>query len=531
MTTGVAIEIRELSIRVSSQKLLQKTNATFPAGEVTLVVGPSGAGKTVLMRLLAGLLRRDDASFDLDGSIRVGSTELLGDRVENSAVAVGIVFQNFALFDELSAEQNLRFASDHRPRPHRTTSTTGAETNSPAALLEEFGVPSTKTTSTLSGGQKQRLAIARTLAYDPPVILYDEPTSGLDPANARRVAERIRKTGELHRKTTVVVTHDYVHLAPIANRVYLLDPREKSLREVSTTDTGALADLKATGQPGGLSQPDRSTSTRSRATHALVNGARATGEVLERGLTALLYLLPLWRSWRWGARYLAHYLSLVASPSSWLYFASAGVITGFVSTHFVFKFLPHRQYTEPLISDELLSGLGFALFRILVPVLLTILLAARCGAAIASDVGNRVYSQQLDALRSMGVSPPRYLLTGILYAFLIATPLLVGIGFLAAKWTSLAIFVYNFPEHGGHYWQAHFHRNLRLPGQFLYFGTLWLMAKLLIAGFGVGAIAYFVGGKPKKSGVEVSRGITTTIIGATLFVLLVHFAFAFFEFD
>src|SRR4029453_569701 len=125
-----------------------------------------------------------------------------------------------------------------------------------------------------------------------------------------------------------------------------------------------------------------------------------TGAAVEKAALSLAGLVPLWRSARWGLRSLRHYLWLIASPSSWLYFGAAGLIAGFVSTHFTFKFLPHKKYTEPLIADDLLEGLGFALYRILTPVLITILIAARSGAAVASDVGNRVYNHQVDAMRS-----------------------------------------------------------------------------------------------------------------------------------
>ena len=538
---SATIHIEGLTISVGGRTLLSESDATFPAGKVTLIVGPSGAGKTVLMRVLAGLLRPGESGFELGGRVRLGEEEILGGGA-SSATAVGIVFQNFALFDELSPVENIRFARDHRvslnggtsPPSETATETKGpsvASTDStPEALLSEFSIPAGTPVSALSGGQKQRLAIARTLAYNPPVILYDEPTSGLDPGNAQRVAQRIRATGQAHGKTTVVVTHDYPILAPIADTVYFLDADAQTLRALEEPDVEKLAELtlavRGTAAPG----PPVPPSLAQRALTTISNALESTGGVLEKALTLIAYLLPLWRSAHWGLRYLWHYFGLIASPSSCLYFGAAGLIAGFVSTHFVFEFLPHRQYTEPLLIDELLTGLGFAQYRILLPVLLTVLLAARCAAAAASDVGSRVYAHQLDALRSMGVSPPRYLLTNILYAFLIATPLLVGIGFVAAKYTSLAVFVYNFPEHGAHYWDGHFHRDLRVPGEFLYWGSGWLLGKVLLAGLGVGAIAYFIGVSPKSSAVEVSRGITTTIIAATLYVLLVHFAFAFLEF-
>jgi ABC-type transporter Mla maintaining outer membrane lipid asymmetry ATPase subunit MlaF/ABC-type transporter Mla maintaining outer membrane lipid asymmetry permease subunit MlaE len=537
--TAGGITIRGLTVRAGGRMLLEGAGADLPACAVTLVIGASGAGKTVLMKILAGLIGPEDRDYEVEGSIRIGGEEILAEqsgsrRLRKAAPPVGIVFQNFALFDELSTQDNIRFALDHRPRRSRTdapadSSTTGRGLT-PSALIDELKIPARTPVMALSGGQKQRLAIARTLAYDPPVIIYDEPTAGLDPVNAVRVAARIRSTGEMHAKTTVVVTHDYEHLAGIADAIYLLDPDQRRLVPLSRDALAGLSkDLPgATTFQEGEPPPRKSISRR--LLDAAARFLETTGAAFEKALWVPLFLLPLWRSARWGLRFFLHYLGLVASPSACLYFGASGLIAGFVSTHFAFKFLPHRNYTEPLIADELLNGLGFALYRILVPVLLTILLAARCGAAVASDVGNRVYSHQVDALRSMAAPPSRYLLTNILYAFLAGAPILIGIGFLAARATSLAVYVFNYPEKGPDYWDGNFHRDLRIPGEILYRGTAWLAAKICLCGLGVGSIAYHIGIRPKSSGVEVSRGITTTIILATLFVLLVHFVFAFLEF-
>lgn len=521
------IALAGLSVSVQGRTLLESASAVFPEGAVSLLIGASGAGKSVLVKILAGLIGREDRDFAISGSVRIAGEEVLdGAPSGRDRPHVGIVFQNFALFDELSPEDNVRFARDHRPGGRGA-----AQDADPASLLAEFGVPAGTQVRALSGGQKQRLAIARTLAYDPPAVIYDEPTSGLDPVNAERVARRIRETCLAHRKTTIVVTHDYEHLAGFADAIYLLDPDKKALVPL---DVGALGDLSR-DLPGASSYevcgPRWPEPPAAKATRLGKGLLEATGKVIEDAVMLPAALVPSWRSPRWGLRYLFHYLGLVASPSAWLYFGSAGLISGFVSTHFVFKFLPHKKYTEPLIADELLNGLGFALYRILVPVLLTILVAARCGAAVASDVGNRVHGHQIDAFRSMGVSPRRYLLTGILLAFLAGTPLLVGVGFLAARFTSLAVYVHDHPENGPEYWDGHFHRDLRIPGELLYRGTGWLLLKVLLCGLGVGAIAYHVGAMPKTSGVEVSGSITRTIIAATLYVLVVHFIFAFIEFD
>lgn len=508
-----AVRLVGLTIAVAGRTLLEKVDAEFPRGGTTLIVGASGAGKTVLLKVLAGLEDRTAVHT-------WGRVEFL-ERAPRRRRRVGIVFQNFALFDELGAAANIAFARDHGP---------GRAGPSPEEWLREFRVPGGHPVRYLSGGQQQRLAIARTLAYDPPIIIYDEPTSGLDPVNAERVADWIRTTTERHGKTSVVVSHDWAKLAPIAARVFLLDPETRTLSDVTGVDT---AELEARLRRADRSHetPAKRPSTLGRMSRALVRPADGTGRAVEACLHTVARLFPAWRSPRWGLRYLLHYLLLIASPSAWVYFAFAGVITGFVSTYFTFELLPHRNITEPLIADELLQGLGTVLYRSVVPVLATILMAARSGAAIASDVGQRSYGHQLDSMRSFGVRPASYLLTTILFAFLIASPLLVGAAFLAAKLTSLVVFVHNHPEHGAFFWDRNFHHDLRVGGKVLYFGSIWLLAKVLLCGLGIGSIAFHVGARRKSSGVDVSRGITATIIWATIFVLVVHFAFAFYEFE
>lgn len=540
MTETPGIQLRNLTLRVGNQTLLEEADAEFPEGGVTLIVGASGSGKSILLRLLAGLLQEDDLQVSSSGSVDIHGTTVFSTsgaagRARSGAVSTGIIFQSFALFDELSAEENLRFARDHRARHgrngNRKVSTPQHVEETPEKLLEEFGIPTSTPVSRLSGGEKQRLAIARTLAYDPAVLFYDEPTSGLDPANAARVARRIRATADQHKKTTVVVTHDYEYLPGVADAVFVLNPAKRKLEQISQDAIPQLEQrLVAVGDRRGSGDSVRPRGVVGRVARRGADLLERSGRVLETLVIAIGHLIPTWRSPRWGLRYLAHYLWLVASPSAWLYFGAAGMIAGFVSTHFLFRFLPHPKYTQPLLSDEILEGLGFGLYRILVPVLLTVLLAARCGAAVASDIGNRLYGHQIDAMRSLGVRPGSYLLTNILLAFLIATPFLVGVGFLVGRLTSLVVFTYSFPDLGANFWETHFHRNLLIPGQFFYRGTSWLLLKVLTCGVGIGAISYNVGMRRKSSGVEVSRDITNTIIIATLYVLVVHFAFAFFEF-
>lgn len=522
-----SIEISGLSVRAGARILLENASARFEPGKVTLIVGASGAGKTVLLRLLSGLLDPGQRDIVASGCIRVGGEEVLGGAPPRS---IGIVFQAFALLDELSPTENVRFARAHRPRSSPTTAKDARPLPTPRELLDELAVPANVRTSALSGGQRQRLAIARTLAYDPEVLLYDEPTSGLDPATGERVARLLRQTHDLHGKTSVIVTHDCAALEPIADEVYLLDAEARALVPV---EPGTAATRLARIPPLApvAAEPASATARARRVGRALAGFLFATTRIAEEALLTVPRMVPIWKSPYWGLRFGWHYATLVAGPSAWIYLAIAGSIIGFVATYFTFKYLPYAGYTEPLLIENLLGSLGFALYRILVPILGTVLIAARSGAAVASDVGGKVHGQQVDALRSLGARPPRYLLTNILLAFLVGTPVLIAIAFVASKLTSLAVFTAIRPQVGPDFWSLHFHRELVEPGRFLYRGSGWLLAKVILCGVGIAQISYQIASLPKPSSRAVSTAITTSILWSTLYVLVVHFGFAFYEFE
>ncbi|MBM4088134.1 MAG: ATP-binding cassette domain-containing protein [Planctomycetes bacterium] len=525
---GSSVELKSLAVRVGNRTLLRETTARFAAGEVTLIIGRSGVGKSTLLRIIADLLDEQDAAFRVTGRVELT-------REDGIAVArrggVGVVFQDFALFDELSPMQNVRLALAHRPRrAHRE------ESLAPAALLRELGVPTNVRTASLSGGERQRLAIARALAYDPDVMLYDEPTSGLDTATAAEVTKVLAATQANHPRTSIIVTHDFEALTPIADAVYLMDSDEHTLRRVERADWPRLGELL--GGKVKPAPPGRQLATAGLLPRWTRWAAGRTGEflaatsrVLEGCLQLPLRLIPLWKSPAWGIRFFWHYLRAVAGPSAWLYVAIAGAIIGFVATYFTFRFLPSANYTKPLLIEDLLLSMGFSLYRILVPILVTILIAARCGAAVASDVGGKRYGRQIDALRTLGAEPKRYLLTGILYAFLLGTPLLVAISYATAAATSLAVFTSTHPDRGPWFWQLHFHRELIMPGRPWYVGTNWLLGKTTLCAAGIAMLAYARGARPKDSSRAVSQGVTSTILWSTLYVLAVHFVFAFFEFQ
>ncbi len=512
------IRLTNLNIKAGSRQLLSNADACFPQQQITLVIGPSGVGKSILLRIIAGLISRDHESIHFSGEIFSGADNRTGQHL-------GVVFQSFALFDELSPQANLEFAKAHRSRNSRDVSTD--------QLLTTLKIPTNVRTSLLSGGQRQRLAIARTLAYDPPAILYDEPTSGLDPATAVQVAQIIKETQQRFHKTSVVVTHDYQSLLPIADKLYLFDPINQSLIEVPAEDWGTIAErLQPMAQSVSIIDDQHEIEkTAWRWPHQIGKVFPFASRLVEALLIGLISLLPTWKSLKWGMVYLSHFARLVAGPTAWFYMGMAGVIIGFVTTYFIFRFLPFSGYTQPLLVEELLAAMGFALYRIFIPVLATVMIAARSGAAVTADIGAKQYGQQIDALQTIGVSPRAYLLTPIMISFVIGTPLLTLIAFWTSRMTSLFTFCYSQPGHTPDFWYQNFHYSLDVIGSPFYFGTSWLMAKLVCCGLGIGVIAYFQGRRPKFSTSDVSQSVTVSILWTTLYVLSVHFAFAFYEFQ
>jgi ABC-type multidrug transport system ATPase subunit len=515
--SNARIEIKDLSVMAGKKILLENANATFSAGEITLIVGPSGVGKSILMRLIAGLTEGFGDSIQYIGDVTLnGKTAQCGE--------AGVVFQSFALFDELSPVDNIKFAK----------SCGGKQASRVPAkkILGELNVPANVPTSRLSGGQRQRLAIARTLAYNPPAILYDEPTSGLDPFTGRQVATLIADTHNQFGKTSVIVTHDYHALMPIADRIYLLDPQEKKLLEVDRENWATIPEKLAPMANKVRAEEDVDES---RLLERIVERTKSFFESTTNAVVAfavgLISLLPVWKSPTWGMRSLGHFLRMVTGPTAILYLIASGFISGFVTTYFTFKFLPFTDYTKPLLLEDLLTALGFATYRIFVPVLSCVLIAARCGAAVTSDIGGRQYGNQIDALRTFGNRPNFFLLTPILWAFLIGTPLLTFAAYFTARYTSLITFLLTHPNHGAEFWHQYSMRGLEQWGQFFYKGFGWLIAKLLVSGFGTAIISYRNGMAPKYSSADVSRSVTATILWSTLFVLVVHFVFSLFEFE
>ena len=519
---GTRVEVTNLTVSAGDRTLLQDTSVTFPAGELILLLGWSGVGKSVLLRILAGLIDSSHTGIRYSGKIDFVTSSGSHRAEHDTSHPVAVVFQNFALLDELTPLQNVQIGLDHSRTQNALSPSRASD------LLAELRVPTDRPTSVLSGGQQQRLAIARAIATETDVVLYDEPTSGLDARTAQQVTDVIRETQQRHQRTSILITHDFETLRRIADRIILLDHTHQKLVELAREDWDKLPEVL--GPPPDISTVRQPQSWRRVVSAAVAKALAVTGSFAEELVLLPVSLLPLWRSVRWGLRYTFYYLLLVAGPSACIYISVAGLILGFVAQDFVFRYLPFRQFTEPLLSENLLHATGFSLYRFLVPILATILIAARSGAAVASDVGSKIYGNQFDAMRTLGIDPVRTLRTPVLYAFLIGTPFLALLSYAMSAVAASFAFLLTHAELGIGFWDAHFHKELIQPTGIFYKGSGWLIVKLLTCGLGVAMISWRCAVTPKLSGSEISIGVTRTILWATLFVLFVHFGYSLFEF-
>ena len=186
------------------------------AGEVTTILGPSGAGKTIILKLIMGLTWPNSGSVLVMGRdvCKLDETQLRDLRVN-----VGMLFQGAALFDSLSVFENIAYGLRERGEFRESKITTIVRDK-----LEMVGLPGieNKLPTQLSGGQKKRVALARALASSPQIMLYDEPTTGLDPTSTRKIDDLIVKFAKDSGITSLVVTHDIQSARRISDRWMLL---------------------------------------------------------------------------------------------------------------------------------------------------------------------------------------------------------------------------------------------------------------------------------------------------------------------
>ena len=211
------IEVKGLKKSFNGNDVLSNIDLTLRKGENLVVLGRSGAGKSVLIKCLIRLYEPDAGSLKiLDYPVE----EIKDDKLDEFRRKVGFLFQGGALYDSMNVEDNLRFPLKRLPDP-----LSDSEIND---LIEEglegVGLEDTrkKMPSELSGGMKKRIALARTLILRPEIMLYDEPTTGLDSVTSREISELILEMQEKYTMSSVIITHDMACARITANRIKIM---------------------------------------------------------------------------------------------------------------------------------------------------------------------------------------------------------------------------------------------------------------------------------------------------------------------
>ncbi|MFZ9383750.1 MAG: GNAT family N-acetyltransferase [Ilumatobacteraceae bacterium] len=206
----MSLQIRDVSVRFDSQLVLDHESLDVSTGEIVAVIGPSGSGKTTLLRVIAGLLRPDGGRVLID---REDVTDWPTHRRR-----VGLVFQDNQLFPHLDVADNVAFGLRMNRRSRPEIDARVAEVLDAVGLADRSG----QSVGTLSGGEAKRVALARTLAPMPRVVLLDEPFAGLDDELRTRLAHDVRETLKRSGVTAILVSHDPTDVKAVADRVHHL---------------------------------------------------------------------------------------------------------------------------------------------------------------------------------------------------------------------------------------------------------------------------------------------------------------------
>jgi phospholipid/cholesterol/gamma-HCH transport system ATP-binding protein len=226
----------DVSVRFNEHAVFEHLNLDVNEGEILTLLGASGAGKSVLLKLALGLLPVTSGTVIVDGDdiSQRSDAECLPVRTK-----LGMLFQSGALFDSLSVHDNIAY-----PLHVRGVKDSQRVAERVAEVLEMVGLPGIeqRLPGELSGGMRKRVALARAIAQAPKLLLYDEPTTGLDPINVRRISELILDLNHRLRVTSVCVTHDL-------GSAYLISDRLAMIAEQRVIAIGSVAELRACSDP------------------------------------------------------------------------------------------------------------------------------------------------------------------------------------------------------------------------------------------------------------------------------------------
>ena len=476
--------------------LLEDVNLTLQQGSFYVLIGTSGGGKSSLLRLLAGLHEVRESAPRLRGDLILFGHPMTGGALRGGRVKVTAILQDEGLLDDLSPRANVEVALAAAERSKKLA----------PALLAQAGLPAPPDrVARLSGGMRKRVAVARALASSPQLLLCDEPTAGLDPDAAREIAQVLRSAHDQDRgRTTIVITHDAEAFKGLTDGVLALDGPSRSLSLQppgwrARSDRAARATEPARGRDG---EP------------AAVHGLRrlllqlaAFGETVGDSIRRLPPV-ELGTVAKTVARF-------TVEPA--LFVAVAGAVIGGLATFFALRNNP----IDGGFETALLTGAGKVTTAVLVPMLSGFFFTARIAAGAAARIGTMKRTNQIAALRMMGVRPADHLLTPLVWGMVLAMPVVTIAGVVAAS-LGAAFAAQVAASTSPASWATAYFAAVDATD------ALVVLAKSTLSGYLVALVCYHLGTGPKRSGAEVGESVDAAIVVGMALVLAVHAAMTFF---
>lgn len=439
---------------------------TVPSGRVAVLLGRSGAGKSTLADFMFGLRGRD-----------AGDAVSLGER------GGALLLQKGAVFDDLTVRENVELVIGWNPSPSGVRS---VEDYLRDAGLEPTAKLLDQKAATLSGGEKRRLAIARTLPSDPSCYFFDEPSVGLDPRAIRRLALTIRELATERRCAVVVVTHDLFFTAQIADSVWMFEAGQVTQRWTRDASDRPFSETRPAREAAIAVELEDLCFPAEDEPSVDANDEQAAPASPSRGIGAVFREIFV----RAGLR---------GVP----FFALIGAVLGTV-------LMVVLRGATPADFGKVLSVVKGTPLIALTPPLAAFLFISRSGSAVVAWLGNKVFTRQVDAMRTLGIPPSRYLVAPVFGACTLAF-LLVSAVFFVLMWLGAATVS----------WKAFGADNafVALSPVTVASGELWLAAgKCLVYGLLLALLIVEQSMKTKRESAEVATAITDAIIYGTAVV-------------
>ena len=514
------LSIKNVTFGYGSRTILEDVSLRFGSGQVVAIMGGSGMGKTTLLKLIGGLLTPQAGEICIAGC-RVDTNDQKA--LYRLRRRMGMLFQFGALFTDLSVFDNVAF-------PIREQTNLDEETVRDLVLMKLNAVglrgAAPLMPSEISGGMARRVALARTIALDPALILYDEPFAGLDPISMGVTARLIRSLNDALGATSLMVTHDVEQTFEIADYVYMISSAKVAAQ-------GTPAALRASDDPfvrqfiNGLPDGPFSVSCprlcdRSRVPEPQRRPSVIVNLLAQLGSWVLSLLSSVGRFGIFSGRVLARLGGAGLSPIisqihfignySLLIISVSGLFVGFVlglQGYYVLVTYGSEEALGTLVALSLVRELG--------PVVTALLFAGRAGTALTAEIGLMRSGEQLAAMEMMGVDPIRRVFAPRFIGGFISMPILAlifsAVGIIGAWMVGVLL----IGTDNGAFWS-------QMESAVDVFSDICNgFVKSVVFGAAVTLIALYQGWASRPTPDGVARATTTTVVVSSLLVLGLDF--------